>query len=67
MDRSIVEEYYFLGYNASPEYGGDMFLRNVDLLSTHYTVLYPRRQSTSNPGISGYSCHKVVILTFLKP
>jgi hypothetical protein len=26
-----------------PEDGGDMFLRNVDLLSTDYTALHPRR------------------------
>jgi hypothetical protein len=26
-----------------PEDAGDMFLRNVDRLSTDYTALYPRR------------------------
>jgi hypothetical protein len=26
-----------------PEYGGDMFLRNVGWIPTDYTVLYPRR------------------------
>jgi hypothetical protein len=30
-----------------PEAGGDMFPRNFDWLSTDYTALYPRRQSSS--------------------
>jgi hypothetical protein len=33
---------------ADPEDGGDMFLRNVCLLSTDYTAFYPRRQYFSN-------------------
>jgi hypothetical protein len=32
-----------------PEYGGDMFLRNVGCLSTDYTALYLRRQNSSWP------------------
>jgi hypothetical protein len=32
----------FLG-SFDPEDGGDMFLRNVDRLSTDYTAFYPRR------------------------
>jgi hypothetical protein len=35
MDRHLVY--------CSAYYGGDMFLRNVRLLSTDYTALYPRR------------------------
>jgi hypothetical protein len=31
-----------------PEYGGDIFLRNLGWLSTDYTALYPRRQNPSN-------------------
>jgi hypothetical protein len=30
-----------------PEDGADIFLRNVGLLSTDYTALYPRRQNSS--------------------
>jgi hypothetical protein len=34
--------FFFLSF-FDPEYGGDMFLRNVCSLSTGYTALYPRR------------------------
>jgi hypothetical protein len=36
-----------LGLFFDPEDGGDIFLRNVVWLSTDYTTLYPRRQSSS--------------------
>jgi hypothetical protein len=36
-----------LGLLFSPEDGGDMFLWKVGRLSTDYTALYPRRQSSS--------------------
>jgi hypothetical protein len=38
---------FFLGLFFDPEDGGDMFLRNVGLLSTDYTALYPRGQKSS--------------------
>jgi hypothetical protein len=42
-----VSEEYFAGsllcLIVDPEYGGDMFLRNVGWLSTVYTTLYLRR------------------------
>jgi hypothetical protein len=38
---------FFLGLFFSHEDVGDMFLRNVDWLSTDYMVLYPRRQNSS--------------------
>jgi hypothetical protein len=34
---------FLLDLFFDPEIGGDMFLRNVSLLSTDYMVLYPRR------------------------
>jgi hypothetical protein len=34
---------FLLGSFFDPDDGGDMFLQNVDLLSTDYTALYPRR------------------------
>jgi hypothetical protein len=33
-----------------PEYGGDLFLRNICLLLTDYTALYPRGQNSSSRG-----------------
>jgi hypothetical protein len=33
----------------NPADGSNMFLQNVSCLSTDYTMLYPRRQSPSNP------------------
>jgi hypothetical protein len=53
-NSSGYEEHYLLGYNATwfhavislglfyTEDGGDMFLKNVDWLSTDCTALYPR-------------------------
>jgi hypothetical protein len=38
---------FFLGFLFDPENGGDMFLRNVDSLSTVYTALYLRRYNSS--------------------
>jgi hypothetical protein len=32
---------------GNPEYGEDIFLRNVRSLSTDYTALHPRKQNTS--------------------
>jgi hypothetical protein len=34
---------FFLGVSFNPEVEGDIFLRNVDIYSTDYTKLYPRR------------------------
>jgi hypothetical protein len=34
-------------YFFDPEYGGDMFLRNVGCNSTDYTVSHPRRWYSS--------------------
>jgi hypothetical protein len=36
-----------LGLFFDPEDGGDMFLQNVDWLSTYYTTLNPRSQYSS--------------------
>jgi hypothetical protein len=44
---------FLLSLFFDPEYGGDMFLRNVGLLSTHYTALYARRRNSSNLEIFG--------------
>jgi hypothetical protein len=38
-----------LGLFFDPEDGGDMFLRNINWLSTDYTALYPRRQNCPEP------------------
>jgi hypothetical protein len=38
---------FLLGLFFDPEEGGDMFLRNVDSLSTVYRELYPRRHRSS--------------------
>jgi hypothetical protein len=37
---------FLLGLFFDPEDGSDMLLRNVGLLSTDYTALYPRRQNS---------------------
>jgi hypothetical protein len=34
-----------------PEDGGDMFVRNIGLLSTDYTTLFPRRQNSSQESV----------------
>jgi hypothetical protein len=39
---------FLLGLFFDPDSGGDMFLWNISWLSTDYTVLYPRRQYSSN-------------------
>jgi hypothetical protein len=36
-----------LGFFFAPEGGGDIFIRNIGLLSTEYTALYPRRKKFS--------------------
>jgi hypothetical protein len=33
---------FLLGLLLDPEYGGDMFLRNVCWFPTDYTALYPK-------------------------
>jgi hypothetical protein len=38
---------FLLGLNLNPEDMGDMLLRNIDWLSTDYTVLYTSRQNSS--------------------
>jgi hypothetical protein len=38
---------YCLAYSSNPEDGGDIFLRNVGLLSMDFTALYPRRQNSA--------------------
>jgi hypothetical protein len=49
----------FLGLFFDPEYGGDMFVRNVGWLSMDYMALYPRRQNYSTevspPGMFSFS------------
>jgi hypothetical protein len=37
---------FVLGSFFDPEDGGNMFLRNIDWLSTDYTALYRRRENT---------------------
>jgi hypothetical protein len=41
--RTCFHSGFLFSLFFNPEDGGDMFLRNVDLLSTDYTALYPRR------------------------
>jgi hypothetical protein len=41
--RAESHPYFFLGLFFNHEDGGDIFLRNIYLPSTDYTVLYPRR------------------------
>jgi hypothetical protein len=43
----LVSCYVLLSIFFNPEDGIDMFLRNVNWLSTDYTTLYPRRQNTT--------------------
>jgi hypothetical protein len=38
---------FLLGLFFDPEDGNDIFLQNVDSLSTDYTTFYPRRQHSS--------------------
>jgi hypothetical protein len=38
---------FLLGSFFDPEYGGDMFFRNIGSLSTDYMALYPRRHNFS--------------------
>jgi hypothetical protein len=35
-------EYFFISLLYNPEHGGDIFLRNISLISTNYTALYSR-------------------------
>jgi hypothetical protein len=37
----------FLGLFFGPEDGSDIFLQNINLLSTHFMAVYPRRQNIS--------------------
>jgi hypothetical protein len=51
---------FLLGLFFDAEDGGDMFLRNVSLLSTYYTVLYPRRRNSSR--IEKYSVNGISVV-----
>jgi hypothetical protein len=46
-DSYLRQAGFLLHLMFGPEDGGDMFLRNVSLLSTDYAVLYPRKYSSS--------------------
>jgi hypothetical protein len=48
---------FLLGLFFRPEDGGDIFLRNVGLILTDYTALYPRR----------YNCsYRIFVVSFLE-
>jgi hypothetical protein len=53
---------FLLGLFLDPDYGRDMFLRNVDWLSSDYTALYPKREYFSTKFSSLIHCflHKLV-------
>jgi hypothetical protein len=43
MLEELLHAGFLIGLFYDLENGGDIFLRNVGLLSTDYTALYPRR------------------------
>jgi hypothetical protein len=43
----LLHSNFLLGSFYGPEDGGDIFLRNIGLLSMDYTALYPRCQHSS--------------------
>jgi hypothetical protein len=45
--RNCFHSSFLRGVFFDPEYGGDIFLRNMGLLLTEFTALYPRRQNSS--------------------
>jgi hypothetical protein len=45
--RYLLDTSFLLGFSFDPEYGADMFFRNVGWLSPDYTALYPRRYISS--------------------
>jgi hypothetical protein len=44
---SLFYSGFFLGLFFHTQDGGDIFLRNIDWLSTDYTALYPKRHNSS--------------------
>jgi hypothetical protein len=42
-DRCLLHAGFLVGLLINPEDEGDMFFRNVSLISLFYTALYPRR------------------------
>jgi hypothetical protein len=64
----VLAEIFF-----DPEDGGDMFLRNVCCISTHYTASHPRRWYASSPPLQFIKntsdvkpCHLLASLPFLR-